>query len=158
MLPHHCEFTMEVVVLAVFCEPLVVEVVDVERVEAVAVVVVVLGGFEVVVDEPEVVVEPFLRLPLFPLRWTAVVVDVDVAAPAPPCDVRLTLLPVPAAAPEVVGPAGGVRRESEPPASMPSSELSVPSIPRAQTPTPRRPDFEASCTFAAMVLALSKKT
>ena len=90
---------------------------------AVAAVVVVAGALEVVVDELEVVVETFLRFPPLLPRWTAVVVDVEGAVPAPPCDLLFTLLPVPAAAPEALGPAGGVRREAELPASTPSSEF-----------------------------------
>ena len=55
-------------------------------------------------------------------------------------------------------PAGGVRRDTGRPSSKLSTELSLPSIPIAQTPIPSKPDRAASWTFPSRVLALSKKT
>lgn len=58
----------------------------------------------------------------------------------------------------VVGPTGGSRRGGAPPSRTDSTEASLPSIPSAHTPMPRRFEFAASCTLRANVFALSKKT
>jgi hypothetical protein len=144
--PPHCGVTVEVVVLPAFPESPVVRVVVVVLgvgVEPDVVEVVVSGVLDVVVDGRVDVVDPFpsWRCPLLPAAEKVVVVAV---ALSPPPAALALLASMRAAAADVVKPAGGVPMDTDRPLSNVSTELSLPSMPRAQTPTPSKFERAAS--------------
>lgn len=159
VLPPHCGIAVDVVVLPALPESPVVRVVvelDVGR-DPEVVEVVEPGALDVVVDGRVDVVDRFPRRRCPPLPATEGTVVEDVALSPPPPALAF-FGPVRAVAADVVKPVGGVRRDTGRPLSKLSTELSLPSIPRAQTPVPSKFDRAASWTCPSRVLALSKKT